>query len=49
MVPEAVTFKNNLMTTYNVFSAATLFGFERVVWASSETTYGLPLTRALRR
>ena len=26
-------------------SAATLAGVERVVWASSETTYGLPLTR----
>lgn len=42
---DAVTFKNNLMTTYNVFSAATLLGLERVVWASSETAYGLPLTR----
>ena len=34
------------MTTYNIFSAATLLGLERVVWASSETTYGLPLTRS---
>ena len=46
LAPDAVTFQNNLMTTYNVFSAATLFGFTRVVWASSETTYGLPLTRS---
>ena len=38
-------FQNNLMTTFNVFSAATRLGLERVVWASSETTYGLPLTR----
>jgi nucleoside-diphosphate-sugar epimerase len=45
LAPDAVTFRNNLMTTYNVFSAATLFGLERVVWASSETTFGLPLTR----
>jgi nucleoside-diphosphate-sugar epimerase len=45
LAPDSVTFDNNLMTTYNVFSAATLFGFERVVWASSETTYGVPLTR----
>ena len=43
---DAVTFQNNLMSTYNVFSAATLFGLQRVVWASSETVYGLPLTRA---
>ena len=45
LAPDAVTFQNNLMSTYNVFSAATLFGVKRVVWASSETTYGLPLTR----
>src|SRR3954451_21365173 len=46
LAPDVVTFQNNLMTTDNVFSAATLFGFKRVVWASSETTYGLPLTRS---
>lgn len=45
LAPDAVTFQNNLMSTYNVFSAATLFGLGRVVWASSETLYGLPLTR----
>ncbi len=45
LAPDAVTFQNNLMTTYNIFSAATLVGLQRVVWASSETTYGLPLTR----
>jgi nucleoside-diphosphate-sugar epimerase len=46
LAPDAVTFENNLMSTYNVFSAATLFGLKRVVWASSETAYGLPLTRS---
>jgi nucleoside-diphosphate-sugar epimerase len=46
LAPDGVTFQNNLMTTYNVFSAATLLGLKRVVWASSETTYGLPLTRS---
>ncbi|MEJ1974706.1 MAG: NAD(P)-dependent oxidoreductase [Acetobacteraceae bacterium] len=45
LAPDAVTFQNNLMTTYNIFSAATLLGLGRVVWASSETTYGLPFTR----
>ncbi|HUC67007.1 MAG TPA: NAD(P)-dependent oxidoreductase [Stellaceae bacterium] len=45
LAPDAVTFQNNLLSTYNVFSAATLFGLDRVVWASSETAYGLPLTR----
>ena len=46
LAPDAVTFENNLMSTYNVFSAATLFGLNRVVWASSETAFGLPLTRS---
>lgn len=27
--------------------AAPLFGYARVVWASSETVFGLPLTRAV--
>jgi nucleoside-diphosphate-sugar epimerase len=45
LAPDAATFHNNLMSTYNIFSAATLFGVPRVVWASSETAYGLPLTR----
>ena len=46
LAPDNVTFQNNLMSTYNVFSAATLFGVERVVWASSETVFGLPFTRS---
>ncbi len=45
LAPDATVFQNNLMTTYNVFCAATRVGIPRVVWASSETTYGLPLTR----
>ena len=39
---EEVTFRVNIGSTYNVFSAATLVGLRRVVWASSETTLGLP-------
>jgi nucleoside-diphosphate-sugar epimerase len=49
LAPDATTFHNNLMSTYNVFSTATLFGLTRIVWASSETVYGLPLTRAIPR
>ncbi len=45
LAPDATTFQNNLMSTYNVFSAATLFGIRRVVWASSETAFGLPFCR----
>jgi nucleoside-diphosphate-sugar epimerase len=42
---EATTFQNNMMSTYNVFSAALRTGIRRVVWASSETVFGLPMTR----
>lgn len=35
-------FEINTLSTYNVFSAATQLGLERVVWASSETVLGLP-------
>ena len=45
LAPDATIFQNNMMTTYNVFCAATWIGLSRVVWASSETTYGLPFTR----
>jgi nucleoside-diphosphate-sugar epimerase len=36
------TFEINMLSTYNVFSAAALLGLDRVVWASSETVLGLP-------
>ena len=42
---EGETFRNNTISTYNVFSAATTLGIGRVVWASSETTLGLPFDR----
>ncbi len=42
---EAAIFQNNMMSTYNVFSAALRTGIRRVVWASSETVFGLPMTR----
>ncbi|MBI4922682.1 MAG: NAD(P)-dependent oxidoreductase [Devosia nanyangense] len=41
-MPEDVTFRNNVMSTYNVFDAAVRCGIKRIVWASSETTLGLP-------
>lgn len=42
---ERVTFDVNMSSTYNVFSAALTFGLKRIVWASSETTLGLPFDR----
>ena len=45
LASDATVFQNNLISTYNVFSAATRAGLKRVVWAASETAYGLPFTR----
>jgi nucleoside-diphosphate-sugar epimerase len=43
--PEEVTFRVNTTSTYNIFSAAVALKLQRVVWASSETTLGLPFDR----
>ena len=40
--PAGETFRNNAISTYNVFAAASDRGVGRVVWASSETVLGLP-------
>src|SRR4030095_4511357 len=40
--PPAVTFNQNTAMNFNVFQAAVKLGLRRVVWASSETTLGLP-------
>jgi nucleoside-diphosphate-sugar epimerase len=37
-----VVFRTNITSTYTVFAAAGRLGLKRVVWASSETTLGLP-------
>jgi nucleoside-diphosphate-sugar epimerase len=42
--PDQV-FRTNVNSTYAVFSAARRLGLQRVVWASSETTLGLPFQR----
>jgi nucleoside-diphosphate-sugar epimerase len=36
------TFKTNVMSTFAVFEAARILALKRVVWASSETIFGLP-------
>ena len=38
----AVTFNSNITMNFNVFQAAAALKLSRVVWASSETTLGLP-------
>jgi nucleoside-diphosphate-sugar epimerase len=42
LVPDAATFRNNMLSTYNVFQAARRAGIRRIVYASSETVLGLP-------
>ena len=42
METAAATFTRNTTMNFHVFHAATLLGVARVVWASSETTLGLP-------
>jgi nucleoside-diphosphate-sugar epimerase len=37
-----VVFRTNIASTYTVFAAAVRVGMRRIVWASSETTLGLP-------
>jgi nucleoside-diphosphate-sugar epimerase len=39
--PSAV-FRSNILSTHAVFTTASRLGLRRVVWASSETTLGLP-------
>ncbi len=42
---EEHTYRVNTALNYNVFQAAMTLGLKRVVWASSETTLGLPFDR----
>ncbi len=40
--PNHVTFAVNTVSTYNIFEAARQLGIRNIVWASSETVYGIP-------
>ncbi len=42
LFPNALTFTNNVVSTYNIFEAARRVGVKNIVWASSETVLGLP-------
>ena len=39
---DPVIFEVNMKSTYNVFEAARRLGIRNIVWASSETVYGIP-------
>lgn len=41
LVPNAATFANNMVASYNVLEACRVAGIRNVVWASSETVLGL--------
>ena len=41
---DHVIFEVNMISTYNVFEAARRLKIRNVVWASSETVYGIPYT-----
>lgn len=49
ILPQGETFRTNMMSTYNVFTAAAQLGLSRVVWASSETLIGIPFEREAPR
>ena len=42
LFPDSTTFLDNTAINYNVFAGAQRLGIQTVVWASSETTFGLP-------
>lgn len=42
LAPDSATFRNNMLSTYNVFQGARRAGVRRIVYASSETVLGLP-------
>lgn len=43
--PDHEIFEVNMTSTYNVFEAARRLGIKNVVWASSETVYGVPYVK----
>ena len=46
---DATTYAANVLSTYNVLEAATRLGVRKIVFASSETTYGICFAQGERR
>ena len=46
---DAATYATNVLSTYNVLEAATRLGVRKVIFASSETTYGVCFAQGERR
>ncbi|GAB3887592.1 NAD-dependent epimerase/dehydratase family protein [Terrabacter terrigena] len=49
LTSDAKTYAANVLSTYNVLEAATRLGIRKVVFASSETTYGVCFAQGERR
>jgi nucleoside-diphosphate-sugar epimerase len=49
LTSEAKTYATNVLSTYNVLEAATRLGIRKVIFASSETTYGICFAQGERR
>ena len=49
IAPDAGTYATNVLSTYNVLEAATRLGVRKIVFASSETTYGICFAQGERR
>ncbi len=49
IAPDATTYATNVLSTYNVLEAATRLGVRKVVFASSETTYGICFAQGERK
>ncbi|NAZ82720.1 NAD-dependent epimerase/dehydratase family protein [Kineococcus sp. R8] len=49
LAPDATTFAANVLGHYHVLEAATRLGIRKVVFASSETTYGVCFARGERK
>ena len=47
--PDAATYATNVLSTYHVLEAATRLGVRKIVFASSETTYGICFAQGERR
>src|SRR4051812_14472857 len=49
LTSEAKTYATNVLSTYHVLEAATRLGVRKVIFASSETTYGICFAQGERR
>ena len=49
IAPDATTFETNILAHYHVLEAATRLGIRKVVFASSETTYGVCFAQGERK